>query len=311
MTTHIVIGSGPVGSGVALELAARGEHVTVVTRSGRAPSHPLVNAVAADAADASRLTAIAQGAATIFNCANPPYHRWADDWPPLHRSLLTAAERTGAVLVMIDNLYSHGPDTPMPMAEHTPMTATGRKGAIRATMASELLAAHADGRVRATLARASDYYGPNVLDASLGERVVPRLLAGKKVTVLGSLDTPHVVSYMPDVVRTLVTIATTDTAWGRPWLVPNAPARTQRQVLKALADAAGTDLKAAALPRAMLTMTGPFWPLARELKETWYQFAEPWTTNSTLTETTFGLTPTSLEEGAATTVAWWRQRGAS
>jgi nucleoside-diphosphate-sugar epimerase len=129
--------------------------------------------------------------------------------------------------------------------------------------------------------------------------------------VLGSLDTPHVVSYMPDVVRTLVTIATTDTAWGRPWLVPNAPARTQRQVLKALADAAGTDLKAAALPRAMLTMTGPFWPLARELKETWYQFAEPWTTNSTLTETTFGLTPTSLEEGAATTVAWWRQRGAS
>ncbi len=32
------------------------------------------------------------------------------------------------------------------------------------------------------------------------------------------------------------------------------------------------------------------------------------TTDSTLTETTFGLAATPLDEAAATTVAWWRDR---
>ncbi len=31
---------------------------------------------------------IADGAHAIYNCANPPYHRWAADWPPLAASVL-------------------------------------------------------------------------------------------------------------------------------------------------------------------------------------------------------------------------------
>ncbi len=48
----------------------------------------------------------------------------------------------------------------------------------------------------------------------MGERVVPNVLAGKKVGLLGALDVPHSLSYMPDVVRTLVTIAGDERAWG-------------------------------------------------------------------------------------------------
>ena len=208
MQHHLVIGSGPVGSGIALELADRGMPVTVVTRRGTAPSHPLITAAIGDAADADRLTALANGAATIFNCANPPYHRWPTDWPPMHAAVMTAAERSGAVVVMMDNLYGFGEGSPMPMHEHDPLRASGPKGATRARMATDLLAAHAAGRLRATLARASDFYGPGVVDASLGERVVPRVLADKKVSLLGRTDIPHSVSYMPDVVRTMVTIST-------------------------------------------------------------------------------------------------------
>ena len=306
MEQHVVLGAGPVGSGIATALAAQGTPVTVITRSGSGPSHALITKVKADAGDANAITTAATGAIAIYNCVNPPYHRWPLDWPPIHQALMTAAERTGAVLVMMDNLYAFGPGSQMPMRESSTMNTAGEKGAVRAKMAADLLAGHAAGRFRATLARASDFYGPEVLGAALGDRVVPNVLKGKKVSLLGSLDVAHSVSYMPDVVRTMVTIATDERAWGKAWQVPNASGTTQRSVVEAFAAAAGTTAKVGAVPKAALSVLGLFSPMMKGLKETWYQFAEPWTTDSSLTEQTFGLTATPLAEGAAATVAWWR-----
>jgi nucleoside-diphosphate-sugar epimerase len=306
MSTHVVVGAGPVGSGIALALAERGERVAVVTRSGSGPQHANIQHIAADASDSPTLTKMTEGAATIFNCANPPYHRWATDWPPMHRSFIQAAEATGAVLVMMDNLYALGKTSTMPMKEDSPMRATGTKGTIRASMASDLLEAHATGRIRATLARASDFFGPGVRNAALGERVIPKILAGKKVSLLGSLDVAHSSSYMPDVVRTMVAIGTDQRAWGSAWQVPNAPAVTQRQMVETFAEAAGTKPKVGVVPFPMLKVLGLFVPVMRELQETWYQFDEPFVTDSSLTERTFGVSATPLHEAAAATVAWWR-----
>ncbi len=310
MSHHLVIGSGPVGSGVATLLAAQGTPVTVLTRSGTGPAHPLITLVAGDANNPDTIASHAIGAAAIFNCVNPPYARWATDWPPMHHAMMAAAERTDAVLVMMDNLYAFGPEATMPMRENDAMRATGKKGSTRATMARELLQGHADGRLRSTLARASDFFGPGVRDAGMGERVVPKVIAGKKVSVLGSLDAPHSLSYMPDVARTLVTIATDERAWGKPWHVPNAPAVTQRNAVAMLARAAGTNVKVSAIPKFVLGGLGIVVPMMRELKETWYQFDQPFVTDSTLTETTFGLSATPLDEACAATVAWWRSNPA-
>jgi nucleoside-diphosphate-sugar epimerase len=311
MNQHLIIGAGPVGAGIATALAATGQQVTILTRSGTGPDHAAITKVRGSAADAATLTTHATGALTIYNCANPPYHQWPVEWPPMHVAMMTAAERTGAVLVMMDNLYAVGPGATMPMTEASPSTATEAKGAVRALMARQLLEAHAAGTLRATLARASDFYGPGVLGAALGERVVPRVIAGKKVTLLGKLDIPHVVSYMPDVITTMVTIGADERAWGKQWQVPNAPAVSQRDTVNAFAKAAGTTAKVAAAPRIALRAMGVFNPMMKALLETWYQFDQPWTTDSSLTEQTFGLTATPLNEGAAATVAWWRQQGAS
>lgn len=308
MNHHVVIGAGPVGSGIAAMLAGRGESVTVITRSGSGPDHALVTKVMADASDADALVHAAKGASTIYNCINPPYDKWTTVWPPAHRAMMTAAEQTGAVLVMMGNLYLFGEGTTMPMHEGDMANTHGTKGAIRAGMEDDLLAAHAAGRLRATFARASDFYGPEVLNAAMGERLVPKVIAGKKATVLGSLDTLHSLSYMPDVVSTMVTISSDERAWGKAWHVPNAPATTQRQTIEVLARAAGTTAKVGAIPKVALSVLGVAMPMMRELKETWHQWAQPWVTDSTLTEQTFGLRATPLEDGAAATVAWWRQR---
>jgi nucleoside-diphosphate-sugar epimerase len=220
--------------------------------------------------------------------------------------MCVAAERSGSLLVVMDNLYAFGASAAMPMREDTSLNPTGHKGAVRAEMATSLMEAHAAGRLRAALVRASDFYGPQVRDSAFGERVVPRVLAGKKVSLLGSLDVPHSVSYMPDVAATIAAVITTPTAAGRTWLVPNSAAITQRQVVEALARAAGTEAKVSTVPRLAITLGGLVVPLFRELQETWYQFAEPWTTDSSVTEAELGLKATPLADGAAATVDWWR-----
>jgi len=168
MSEHVIVGAGAVGSATALLLAGRGEQVRVISRRGTGPQHAAIERVAADATDAERLTALATGAAALYNCANPLYHQWFTDWPPLASALLTAAERSGAVLATMSNLYGYGP-VDGPITQKTPLAATHPKLRLRAEMWRDALAAHEAGRIRATEVRASDYIEANgVLSTVLG-----------------------------------------------------------------------------------------------------------------------------------------------
>ena len=148
MALHVIVGAGPVGTATATLLADQGERVRVVTRSGSGPAHPAIELVAADATDADRLSSLAEGAAALYNCANPQYHRWLTDWPPLASALLTAAERSGAVLAAVNNLYGYG-EVDWPITDATPLAAAHPKLRVRADMWREALAAHRAGRRRA------------------------------------------------------------------------------------------------------------------------------------------------------------------
>ncbi len=50
------------------------------------------------------------------------------------------------------------------------------------------------------------------------------------------------------------------------------------------------------MPDAMLRTAGLFSPTARAFREMTYQFQRPFVLDSSLTETTFGLDPTPLDE---------------
>ncbi|MEM7322093.1 MAG: NAD-dependent epimerase/dehydratase family protein [Actinomycetota bacterium] len=298
MATHTIIGAGAVGSGTALLLADAGHEVVIVTRSGSGPDHPGITKVAADATDADRLTTVADGSATIYNCANPPaYHRWAEQWPPLATAILTAAARTGSRLVTMGNLYGYAAGS-SPMRATDPLDPPTANGKIRVRMWEEALAAHRAGRVRVTEVRASDYFGPGLGDtAHLADRFVPRILAGKTAQVLGDPDAPHSWSYLGDVCRTLAAVGMDERADGRAWHVPTLPPRSARQMADALAGAAGLDGgKVTRMPRSALRLASLFVPLLRALLTMTYQFDEPFIIDATDTTETFGLKPTPLDE---------------
>ena len=307
MGRHVIIGAGPIGSGTARRLADDGHEVCLVTRRGT--QIPGIAAVAADAADADRMRDLTVDADAIYNCANPPYASWATDWPPIASSLLAAAEANDAVLVTMSNLYGYGAGSPQPMTEDLPLAATGTKGRVRAQMWTDALAAHDAGRVRVTEARASDFYGPGVVDAAMGDRVVPNVLGGKRVGTIGDPDAPHSWTYVEDATATLVVLGTDERALGRAWHVPTAPACSARDLVGSLATASGRPApKVSGLPAWALGPLGWFSPLMKELRETSYQFTGDFLLDSSAATATFGLEPTPLDEGAHRTVAWWSAR---
>jgi nucleoside-diphosphate-sugar epimerase len=309
MALHVIVGAGSVGSATARLLSEQRNEVRLVSRSGAGPEGLGIARIAADATDQSALSRIAVGASAIYNCANPPYHRWATDWPPLAASLLETATNVGAVLVTVNNLYGYGP-VDHPMTERDPFAPVGIKGQVRAKMWADALAAHQSGRVRVTEARASDYFGPGLTDTShLGSRVVPRLLAGRSIRVLGNPDAPHSWTYVPDVARTLVTLATDARAWGRAWHVPTGPPQSQREVIAAMAAIAGVRTPfVGSVPRWMLWLSGLFSPTIRGLREVLYQFDRPFIMDSAEATTAFGIHPTPFPEALAATVRWWQAR---
>jgi nucleoside-diphosphate-sugar epimerase len=292
MSQHVIVGAGAVGSATAMQLAERGEQVRIVSRRGSGPDHLAIDRVAADATDAQRLTELTTGAAALYNCASPLYHQWFTDWPPLASALLTAAERTGAVLASMSNLYGYGP-VDGPITQKTPFGATHPKLRLRAQMWQDALAAHEAGRIRTTEVRASDYIEANsLLSYSMGKP----LLAGSRGYVPAPLDVPHSWTSITDCARTLATVATDERAYGQAWLVPTNPALTIRQLATRFTEVNGAPApKLSAIPYAVLWTTGLFSPMVKELRTTRYQFSSPFVIDASATTEAFGLEPTPLD----------------
>jgi nucleoside-diphosphate-sugar epimerase len=296
---HVIVGAGAIGSTTATQLAAAGERVRIVTRSGGGPGHPLVERVAADAADAGTLRRLAAGATAIYNCANPPYHAWPTFWPPLAAALLAAAETSGAPLVITGNLYVYGP-VDRPMTPDLPLATPTVKGGVRLRMWNAALAAHRAGRIRVTEARASDFIG---LRHTLLEMALPALRAGKTVRLPLPLDVPHSFTYTGDVARTLITLAGDERAFGRAWHVPSPPAVTAREFVNRAAAAGGFGApRLARIPDPLVYAAGWFDKFAHEFREMRYQFRRPFELDSTETQEVFGLRPTGLDEALRATL---------
>jgi nucleoside-diphosphate-sugar epimerase len=310
-SAHVVLGAaGGTGSAVVRELAARGLRVRAVTRRGDADAPDDVEQLAADVGTPEGARRACEGAAVVYHCAQPPYTKWPELFPPMTRAVIEGAAGANAKLVFADNLYVYGPPDG-PMTEETPQRAQGKKGRTRIEMADAVLGAHADGRVRCTIGRSSDYYGPRGTASTIGESLMTPAVRGKRARWLGSLDQPHTLNYLDDMARALVTLGERDEADGEVWHLPAAEPQTGRQFLGLVYEAAGYPPRIGVASRPMIRIAGLFNPLLRELNETLYQFERPFVSDASKFQRAFGtFEPTPHQEAVKRTVDWFRHREA-
>lgn len=302
---HVVFGAGQVGPILARLLVAAGRKVRVVRRSAAPVNVGGVETVRADAGDATAVAEAVRGAAVVYNCMNPAYSAavWAVDLPRIQANLVVACGRTGARLVVLDNVYALGHPAGRPLSEATQFAPCSRKGEIRARVHLDLEDAVRRGDVRALTGRASDFYGPGGVWTQFADRFWKPAFAGKRVAMLPNLDQPHTYHYIPDVAAGLAALGQDPGAEGT-FMLPCRPAVTTRELVARLAAALGRPIALSRVPPLVVALLALGVPILRELKEMAYQWEEPFVIDDAKFRARYGDLSTAEEGAAKATVEW-------
>jgi nucleoside-diphosphate-sugar epimerase len=273
---HTVLGAGPVAKATVTALLSRGQPVRIVHRSGTFPKQAGLDVVAADISNVEQLTQALKGSTVVYMCAMPAYHRWGQEFESMMTNVLQACAVNCSAMVFADNLYMYQESPSAPFMESTPQLPATRKGVIRARIADMVLQAHRDGKVKTAIARASDFFGPGVDNAMLGNRFFPQLIAGKTVQWFGNPDMPHTFTFVPDFGNALVELGVDGMGWGEVWHVPNSITCTARVAATAAAKLTKQPVKLKGGGRLMLHGVGIFIPAAKEMIEMLPHFETPY-----------------------------------
>ncbi|GAB4545216.1 MAG: NAD(P)H-binding protein [Anaerolineae bacterium] len=300
---HVIFGTGTLGKWTGRELVKLGKRVRFVNRSGKAFDLPEgAELVASDAYDPAKTTEVVQGAAAIYQCAQPEYHEWETKFMPLQDSIMAAAITTGAKLIAAENVYMYGAPNGKPLTEDTPYNAHTRKGKVRQAMTEKLFAQHKAGNLRAASVRGSDFFGPD--DMSNTKFIVYAAVQGKAAQMVGRGDRLHSFTYTPDFGKLLAIAGTRDEALGQAWHVPNNPPLTQNELLSLFEAELGTPIKRMYGTTLVMRAMGLFVPAMREMVEMMYEFNHPFVVDGSKAERTFGITATPMKQMISETVAW-------
>jgi len=307
--THVVFGTGPIGRAAAEELLQRGKTVRMVNRSGKMDEKPAgVELIATDLYDPANVREVTEGAAVVYQCAQPGYTEWTEKFPPLQAAIIEGLTGSDTKLVLVENLYMYGETNGEPMTEDLPHNAHTRKGKVRSAISKAAFAAHEAGKVCVTAARGSDFFGPWGYNTSaMGARTFYPMLEGKAASLVGNVDVPHTHTYIPDFGKAMVILGEDSRADGKAWHVPNdQPRITQREMVHMIAEEMGIDPKMNSMGKVMMWIGGLFIPAAKETVEMMYEFEQPFIVDSSAFEQNFGMKATPLRDAIRETVAWYQ-----
>lgn len=272
--------AGAIGHSIAAALAGRGQPYRVVGRDAARlhqafGADPLAEIVAWDPDSPASVQAAASGIDTLVYMVGVDYWRF-DLHPELLRKTLDGALAAGVrQFILIGTVYPYGRvQGGNPVSEDHPRAPHTFKGRMRKAQEDLLMQADAAGRIRATVLRLPDFYGPGV-QASLLHRAAQAAVSGGTADMIGPIDAPHEFVYVPDVGPVVARLADTPAAFGRIWHLAGAGATTQRELVLEMERQTGRRLRLRIAGKGMLRLLGLFNPFMRELVEMHYLMTDP------------------------------------
>ena len=296
---HIILGAGgPVANALTRELINNNETVRLVSRKPVQVTAANVTWQKADLLNYDEVLSAATRATVIYLVAGLVYDAviWKQQWPVIMKNVINVTKVTGARLIFFDNVYMYGLVNGA-MTENTPYKPSSIKGGIRAGIASMLMDEVKAGNIRATIARAPDFYGTSSTNSFVDMMVLSNYAKKKPAQWIGNPDKKHNYIYIPDAGKAMFLLGQNPDSDNQIWHLPTAPAITGRQFLDIAASAYQVKPKYMRIRKFMLWIFGLFNKVIKGAVEMYYQFDHDYIFDSSKFEKAFNFKPTSYADG--------------
>jgi nucleoside-diphosphate-sugar epimerase len=226
---------------------------------------------------------------------------WRTQWPPLIKNVIDACKKNNSKFVFFDNVYSYGRVNGW-MTEETPVKPDSEKGEVRAELNKMIMSEVEQGKLKAIIAKAADFYGPNTPLSFVNIMVFDNFKKGKKAQWFIDFNKKHSFTYTPDAGKGTAILGNTESAYNQIWHLPtNKNVLTGKEFIELAAKAMGVKPEYMVVKKWMVQMLGLFNKVIRESVEMLYQNDSDYLFDSTKFEKAFNFKPISYEEGIINT----------
>ncbi|GGJ79522.1 nucleoside-diphosphate-sugar epimerase [Anoxybacillus voinovskiensis] len=313
MRKAIVLGaSGGMGYALVQELAARKMHVKAFARS-QGKLQQLFGTMAdvemytGDVFRQDELIEACKDVDLIFHAVNIPYPEWPKGHPAIMENVLKAAEKNGAKVVFVDNIYAYGRSPGKKVTEDTPKNPHTKKGKIRLHLNNMLKEAHQRG-VPTLICHFPDFYGPNA-ENTLMHFTLNSILSGRKAQYVGRMDVKREFIYTPDGAKAMVELSLRESAYGDSWNIPAHDVISGHEIIEIARRTTGYSKRVSTVGKGMIAFLGLFHQGMKEMVEMMYLNEEPVVLSGEKYEREIGPLPrTPYEEGIQRTIEHMKQK---
>ena len=219
---------------------------------------------------------------------------WKETWIPFMQNVIDACIEHNSKLVFFDNVYAIGGNNVNHITENSPISATSKKGEIRAEVDRLILDNIKKNHLQAVIARAPDFFGGTSKANSIVMNLVyDNLVKGKKAQWFCNAKVIHTMGYVPDLAKGTAMLGNTPKAYNQIWNLPTDTQKiTGEEWVKLFSSEMGAGNKYTVLPKWLIKGLGFFMPVMNELAEMNYQYDRDYYFDSTKFNTYFNFSPT-------------------
>jgi nucleoside-diphosphate-sugar epimerase len=304
-TVALVGATGAIGKSVATALRQTGQPYRAIGRSPAALEKMFGGDLLAEVAvwdpdDEASIRGALRGVTAIVYMVGVAYTDFHLH-PILMRLVIDAAtaEKVDRLL-LIGTLYVFGRPQSARITEDHPKEPHTFKGRKRKEQEDLVLAAHAISRIKTSVLRLPDFYGPGVERSLLSDLFIAAK-QNRKAKLIGPIDRPHEFVFVPDVGPVVAKLLDTPAAFGRGWNLGGAGVTTQLELAQM---AYGGRPRCMVAGKMMLRLLGLFDPFLREFVEMHYLMTDPLIVDDSALQQLLGaVTKTPYSEGVRQSLA--------
>lgn len=294
--------SGVIGKELAKALPQYTKNIRLVSRNPKKVNQG-DELVSADLLNTEETLKAVEGSEVAYLTVGLQYdiNVWRTQWPLLMKNVIEACKKINSKFVFFDNVYSYGKVNGW-MTEESPIKPDSEKGKVRANLTEMIMNEVKQGNLKAIIAKAADFYGPETPLSFVNIMVFENYKKRKKAQWMIDVNNKHSFTYTPDAGKGTAILGNTESAYDQVWHLPtNKDVLTGKEFIELAAKEMNAKPEYIVVKKWMLSMLLLFNKAIKENNEMLYQNDSDYLFDSTKFEKAFNYKPISYEEGIINT----------